>query len=159
GGDHAAAYGGAAGSFEVEAVRGPGGGVEAYSEGVSVEAELVADPASVVVGEFGAIGGEHDAGGGVPAEVPEGPPAGGPLRFTVPRRASNHDLHPLPRGDPPEHVVDHVEVRGLLLPALGEYGREGTRGPVHGHLPFHPSETQSHVGAGCLGDSAPFGYG
>jgi hypothetical protein len=77
----------------------------------------------------------------------------------VPGRHGEHHLQALPCGDTPERVVDQVEVSGLLLPTLGEYGREGPGGSVHRYPPFNPGELGPGFGAGTSDDAAALGRG
>lgn len=74
GGDHAAAYGGPTLLFQVEPVRGVGGGVQLDAEDGGVLAELVADPSAVVVGEVGPVRRDHHPVLGVASQVPERSP-------------------------------------------------------------------------------------
>lgn len=114
-GDHSAIV-----TLDVEAVRGVRGGVQGDAQDVGVPGDRVPDPPAVVVGQGGAVRGEHQAVVGVPAEVPDGGPARGSSAFPVSRRHGEHDLDAFAGGDALEGLVDQVQVAGLHLLAVGE---------------------------------------
>ncbi|GGS96191.1 hypothetical protein [Streptomyces violaceus] len=136
-------------AVDIETVSGAGSLVEGDSEDFGVAGDGVADPPAVVVGQGGAVGGEHEPVVGILAEIPDRRPSRGSAALSMPWRHGQHDLDPLPCGDALERAVDEVEVTGLHLLAVGEHGCHGARGPVHGDLAFHGEQLRLELG-GCL---------
>lgn len=135
GGDHAAFV-----AVDVEAVGGVRGRVQGDAKDVGVAGDGVADPASVVVGEGGAVGGQHQPMVGVPAQVPDGCPPGGAAALPVPRRHRQHHLDAFSGCDPLEGAVDEVQVAGLHLLAVREDRGQCSGRTVHGNLPLHDDQ-------------------
>lgn len=121
GGDHASLVSG-----DVEAVGRSRCLVEGDAEGFRVAGDGVSDPSAVVVGEGGAVGGEHEAVVGVSSQVPDGSPPGCPSALSVPWGHGEHDLDAFSGGYALEGAVDEVEVRCLHFLSSGEHRGEGS---------------------------------
>lgn len=139
-------------AVDVEAVGGARSLVQRDAENVGVAGDGVADPASVVVGQGGAVGGQHQPVVWMLAQVPDGCPAGCAAAFPVSRRHRQHDLDALAGGDALKGLVNQVQMAGLHLLAVGEHGGQGARGAVHGDLTLYGEQLGLQFRGGLPGD-------